>query len=356
LNNIEKYGLCDRFINEATMYPEYSPARIIAQYRGSYRVVSGSIEIQAELSGRLRYETAELAEFPTVGDFVMIRYDKADSNAVIHHVLTRKSVFLRTAVGVSGQAQPVAANVDIIFVCMSVNQNFNLNRLERYLSVAWDSGATPVVLLTKADLCENLEETIAETQRAADFADVVALSVFDDDISEKLKPYLKDGITGAFIGSSGVGKSTLINKLLGREVLATQDIGRQDKGRHTTTGREMFLSPSGGVLIDTPGMRELGIENADLSKSFDDVEALAAQCRFNDCTHTNEPGCAVLQALKEGRLDQRRVDSYLKLKIEAGYEGLNAKEIENRKRERMFKDVGGMKNFKKYIKETSKKR
>lgn len=356
MNYLDKYGITDRFKNEATIYPQLSLARVLAQSRGLYKIVTESSELQAEISGKLRFETNELANFPTVGDFVMVSSEGLGSNAIIHHVLTRKSIFLRTAVGVSGQAQPVAANIDIVFICMSLNHNFNLSRLERYLSVAWDSGATPVVLLTKSDLCEDLEPVLLEVEQVASFTDVIPLSMFDDDIVTKLSHYLKSGITAAFIGSSGVGKSTLINKLLGEQVLATSEVGKADKGRHTTTGRVMFLSPLGVVLIDTPGMRELGAESVDLSKSFEDIETLAGQCKFNNCTHTKEPGCAVLQALGDGHLDQRRLDSYRKLKIETGYDGLNAKEIESKKLERMFKEVGGMKNVRKFIKESRKQK
>ena len=349
-----KYGLTDRFSNEATMYPELSIARITAQYRGQYKIVTEQGELQAEISGKLRFETTELAKFPTVGDFVMVSAQSHDGNAMIHHVLTRKSVFLRTAVGVSGQAQSVAANIDTVFICMSLNNNFNLSRLERYLSVAWDSGATPVILLTKSDLCEDLESAVSEVERVSSFSDVIPLSAYDERIEQKLSKHLKSGTTSAFIGSSGVGKSTLINKLLGEDILATADIGKADKGRHTTTGRELFLSPFGGVLIDTPGMRELGAESVDLGKTFDDIEELASHCKYRDCTHTREPDCAILAALAQGTLDRRRFENYCKLKIEAGYDGLNAKEIEVKKLERMFKDVGGLKNMRRFAKEQHK--
>ena len=354
MNNLEKYGLTDRFKNEATLYPQFSLARVAAQYRGHYKIATETGELQAEISGRLRFETHELAKFPAVGDFVMVSSKDSGGSAIIHHVLTRKSIFLRTAVGMSGQAQPVAANIDIVFICMSLNNNFNLNRLERYLSVAWDSGATPVILLTKADLCDHLQQSVSEVEKVSAFSDVIPLSMFDDDVAAKLSRYLQCGITSAFIGSSGVGKSTLINKLLGEEMLLTSEIDKADKGRHTTTGREMFPSPFGGVLIDTPGMRELGAESADLSKTFEDIEAFSSQCKFNNCTHTNEPGCAILQALADGAIDQRRLASYFKLKTEAGYDGLNSKEIENKKLERMFKEVGGMKNARKFAKEKRK--
>lgn len=350
MNLLEQYGATERFLSEATLHPAYQLARVIAQHRELYRVVTEKGITLAEISGRLRHDTTELARFPAVGDFVMVSADGQDGSAVIHSVLTRKSVFLRTAVGVKGQAQSVAANIDTVFICMSLNQNFNLSRLERYLSVAWDSGATPVVVLTKSDLCEDLPQKIAQVERAASFADVVAISVYDAGLEEKLSRYLKKGTTAAFIGSSGVGKSTLINRLLGEEVIVTAATGKEGKGRHTTTAREMFPSPFGGVLIDTPGMRELGAESVDLEKTFDDIEALAARCRFRDCTHTTEPGCAILAALEEGALEPRRYQNYCKLKTEAGYDGLNAKEIEVKKAERMFKEVGGMKNVRRAAK------
>jgi ribosome biogenesis GTPase len=232
---------------------------------------------------------------------------------------------------------------------MSLNSNYNLNRLERYLSIAWDSGATPVIVLTKSDLCENLTQVIQEVEQVSFYSDIITTSMFENNI-DKFKPYLKEGITAAFIGSSGVGKSTLINQMLEKSILETKETGKDDKGRHTTTGREMFPTILGGVVIDTPGMRELGVQSADLSRSFADIERLAQHCKFNDCSHTNEPGCAIQNALSEGRIDQRRLNSYIKLKNEASYEGLNSKQIESQKLERMFKEVGGMKNARKFAK------
>lgn len=356
MNYLIKYGLTDRFKNEASMYPEFCLARVTAQHKGLYKIVTENGEQLAEISGKLRYETDEIAKFPTVGDFVMVTGEGDQSNCIIHQVLTRKSIFFRKAVGTNGQAQAVAANIDTVFICMSLNNNFNLSRLERYLSVAWDSGATPVILLTKSDLSEDLSKDISEVQRVAAFSDVIPLSVYDDNVAEQLRPYLKDGSTAAFIGSSGVGKSTLINTLLGKDIILTKETGISDKGKHTTTGREMFLCPHGGVLIDTPGMRELGIESADVDKSFAEIEELAQHCKFSDCSHTTEPGCQVREALENGLLDQRRLNNYFKLKNEAGYDGLSSKEIENKKLERMFKDVGGIKGAKKFIKETLKKK
>ena len=239
---------------------------------------------------------------------------------------------------------------------MSLNENFNLSRLERYLSVAWDSGATPVIVLTKSDLCADLQRAIADVERISAFSDIIVVSMLEENPAVKFQKYLQRGQTTAFVGSSGVGKSTLINKLLGADVLETREIGKDDKGRHTTTGREMFPCPMGGVVIDTPGMRELGAESVDLSMSFDDLETIARNCRFSDCTHTGEPGCALQEALNNGLIDQRRLENYFKLKLEAGYDGLNSKEIEAKKLARMFKDVGGMKHARKIVKEKKSRR
>lgn len=354
MKQLNYYGVSERFLAEATLYPNYQLARVVAQYRGRYRVITEQEELLAEVSGRLRYDTEELAQYPTVGDYVMVTVQS--ELAVIHQVLARKSLFVRRAVGVSGQAQPVASNVDIVFLCMSLNQNFNLNRMERYLSIAWDSGAAPVIVLTKSDLCEDLSQAVAQVEKISCFSDVVTLSMFDTDIHEKFLPYFQKKQTCAFIGSSGVGKSTLINKLLGSPATATQEISKSGKGRHTTTGREMFPCLLGGVVIDTPGMREMGAESADLSKAFADIEELAQNCRFRNCTHTHEPGCAVLAAVESGELDSRRLESYQKLGHETSYDGLNSKKIEVKKCERMFKEVGGMKNARRFAKEQRKRK
>jgi ribosome biogenesis GTPase / thiamine phosphate phosphatase len=347
---LKAYGLTERFVNEASMHEGFTLARVIAQNKGSYKLITPDGERLAQVSGKVRHETTELAKFPAVGDFVMVQYEQDDATAIIHHILSRKSIFLRTAVGVSEQAQVVASNIDLAFICMSLNKNFNLSRLERYLSIAWDSGAKPVIVLTKADLCENLPEFVQEVEKVSCYAEMICTSLDEDNVA-KFRPYLKEGVTAAFIGSSGVGKSTLINQLLGDSVLETKEIGRKDKGKHTTTGREMFPCALGGVVIDTPGMRELGAQSVDLSKTFSDLEGLASQCKFSDCEHVHEPGCAIQKALSEGLIDQRRLDSYMKLKHEASYEGLNSKQIENQKLERMFKNVGGMKNFRKLTKD-----
>jgi len=355
LNQLIRYGASERYFAEAALYPMLFLARVVSQYKDLYKIVTEGGECLADISGKFRYEATGLAEYPAVGDFVMVdRIQGSSGNAIIHRVLTRKSSFERTAVGDEHQTQVVAANIDTVFICMSLNNDYNLNRLERYLSVAWQSMATPVVVLTKADLCEDLPSVITEISVVAPNTGVAVTSSHDQASCDKLLPWLQPGMTASFIGSSGVGKSTLINRLIGEELLTTSEIRQDDKGRHTTTRRELVILPQGGIVIDTPGMRELGVESVDLSKSFSDIYDLANKCHFRDCTHSAEPGCAVRQALEEGTLNSRRLESYQKLKREAHYDGLSFKQIEAQKLNAMFESVGGMKKARKFIRQNNK--
>ncbi len=356
MNNLIQYGASQRFINEATLYPDLKLARVTSQYKDLYKVATDSGEFLAEVSGKFRYEASCLSDFPAVGDFVMIdRTSDHEGNCIIHKVLTRKSAFERAAVGMADQVQVVAANIDILFICMSLNNDYNLSRLERYLSAAWDSRATPVVVLTKADLCSDLPKAMAEITSVAMGVDILTTSCYDQSTKEQLLPYLKPGVTASFVGSSGVGKSTLINLLAEQELLTTSAIREDDhKGRHTSTRRELLLLPQGGIVIDTPGMRELGVDSVDLAKSFADIDQLMDNCRFADCTHTAEPGCAVQAALQSGQLDERRLQSYLKLKREARYDGLSARQIQKEKLNKMFGGTGGAKKARDFIKNKNK--
>ncbi|MEL1134525.1 ribosome small subunit-dependent GTPase A [Desulfitobacterium sp. THU1] len=345
-------GLSERFVNESTLYEGLYIGRIASQSKGLYRVITENGELTAEVSGKFRFDVKRVSDYPAVGDFVMVdRNQDREGKAIIHHILTRKSVFVRKAAGTSNAEQVVAANIDKVFICMSLNNDFNVRRIERYLAIAWDSGAMPIIVLTKADLCPNLPEKLAELDAVAMGVDVVVTSSLSEDGYLSVKGYIGRGKTIAFIGSSGVGKSTLINRLIGEDIIETSGIRNDDKGRHTTTSREMFVLQDGGVVIDTPGMREIGIESADLSKTFADIDELSQKCRFSDCTHTNEPNCAVLEAINSGFLAKDRFESYLKLKKEIKYDGLDSRGIENVKLNEMFKDMGGMKNARKFLKE-----
>lgn len=317
-----------RFAQEALAYPSLCPGRVVMQQKDYYTVATDNGEALAQVSGKLRHEAASPLDFPAVGDFVLLE------DGVIRHVLTRSSLLARKAAGRTGEPQAIAANVDVVLICMALDADFNVRRLERYLALVWDSGATPVVVLTKADLCDAAPARIAEAQRAAIGADVVTACGLNAQGAASLLPYIR-GNTAALVGSSGVGKSTLINCLAGKALMDTGGLRADGKGRHTTTHRELFPL-CGGVLIDTPGMRELGLSGGDFERSFSDIDALAAQCRFGDCAHKTEPGCAVLEAVQRGEISQERLGSYHKLKKEAGYDGLTSREIEAAKLRAMF--------------------
>ncbi len=352
---MKNLGFNNRFSTEAALYNGLYPGRIVFQSKNLYRVISEHGENLAQISGKFRYEAKTPSDFPAVGDFVMLSGQEKET-AIIHHVLSRKSAFIRKAAGTSQAEQVVATNIDTLFICMSLNNDFNLRRLERYLAIGWDSGAIPVVVLTKADLCENVDKLLHEAYSVSIGADIVVTSVIHEDGYSQIIPYIREGETVAFIGSSGVGKSTLINCLIGEDKQNINGLRNDDKGRHTTTNRELLLLKNGGMVIDTPGMRELGLENVDLSKSFSDIDDLAALCKFSDCTHTSEPGCAVLKAINEGILSTERFLSYEKLKKESKYDGLDSRQIEALKINNMFGSFESMKKTRRFVKEKNKRR
>lgn len=356
--NLKKYGLSDRFEQEASLYSGLFPARVTEQHRDLYKVVCEHGELIAGISGKLAYHAEDQMSFPAVGDWVMIdRTDSRSGNAIIHNVLERKSVFVRQMAGTSNGQQVIAANIDTVFICMSLNSDFNLRRIERYIAIAWESMATPVIILTKSDLCEDLEEKIEELSTVSMGIDVIVCSSENEDGYQAVSDYIKNGGTIAFIGSSGVGKSTLINRLAGSDINTTQDIRTgDDKGKHTTTYRQLQLLPSGGIVIDTPGMRELQLYAGDLSRTFEDIEEFAAQCKYKNCTHTSEPGCMVRNAINDGVLSEKRFENYLKLQREMSYEGLNSRQTEQEKINRMFGSKKEMKKTMKNFKKDKKNR
>jgi len=298
------------------------PARVVEEQRSQYRVVCELGEFTAETSGHLRHNAAGRASLPVVGDWVLIDARVAECRATIHEVLPRRTKFSRKTAGDTTAEQIAAANIDTVFLVTSVNADLNLRRIERYLTTIWDSGARPVIILSKADLSSDTDAAVDTVADVAFSVPIHALSAATGQGLDRLDEYLKPGQTVALVGSSGVRKSTLVNRLLGYDVQKVLDIREDDAhGRHATTARRMFMLPGRGMLIDTPGMRELQLwDSGDgLQQTFDDIEALAAKCRFRDCSHTSEPGCAVLTALESNELNSGRLESYLKLRRELAY-------------------------------------
>jgi ribosome biogenesis GTPase len=322
--NLKSLGYNQTFEESFKEYEDLSliPGRISIEHKGLYRVLTENGELLGEITGKIRFNAEGRQDFPAVGDWVAVQAIPSEGKAYIHRILPRKSKFSRKAAGVTTDEQIVATNVDTVFLVNALNQDFNLRRLERYLLMAWESGAAPVIVLSKADLCEDVQSIMDEVESIAFGVPIFAVSSETGMGLDALSDFIKEGQTVALLGSSGVGKSTLANKLFGSEVLKTNEIREEDgKGKHTTTHRELLVLESGGILIDTPGMRELQLWEGDssLSQSFQDVETFAQECRFRDCSHNNEPGCAVQSAIETGDLDEDRYNSYLKLQREMAY-------------------------------------
>jgi ribosome biogenesis GTPase len=310
--------------------------RVVAVHKET-SIVRGpdGVDRPAVVSGRFRFEALAPSDFPAVGDWVTLApsdgvgVTAADDPVVITAVLPRRSAFVRSAADATRRSaghladeQVLAANVDVAFLVAGLDHDFNTRRLERYLAVAWSSGVRPVIVLNKADIADDLEGRLLEVEAVAPAVPVVILSALTGDGLAELSPYLRAGETAVVLGSSGVGKSTLLNALLGEERQATGAVREDDsRGRHTTTHRELFVLPGGAMLIDTPGIRALEIAGADagVATAFEDIADLAAACRFSDCRHDGEPGCAVQAALDDGRLASERLASHRKLERELAH-------------------------------------
>lgn len=304
------------------------PARVIEMHRDIYKVISEFGESYAKLKGSM-YKTIEVSnDLPAVGDFILIRYNP-QGESVITKVLIRKSKFSRT--DYSGHSagyvktimeQVVAANFDYVFIIVSLNYDFNIRRIQRYLTAAWQSGGTPIIVLTKADLVEDYSKQIKEVKEHAIGVEVIAVSSYTGMGMEQLQGYMKPSKTLVFLGSSGVGKSTLVNALAGKEIMQVNSIREDDsKGRHTTTHRQLIMLESGVMIIDTPGMRELGMWDIreGLGETFSDIQELFLHCKFSNCSHKSEPGCAIIKAMNEGVLEPSRWEDYNQLKREAKF-------------------------------------
>jgi ribosome biogenesis GTPase len=286
------------------------PARVAAQHRGAYVLWTGDGELRARAAGRLFYQHEVGAPVPAVGDWVGVR------ETTITTILPRRGAFVRKRAGLGSDEQVLAANVDTAFLLAGLDDDFSLRRLERYVTTAWESGAEPVIVLTKADLCDDVADALLQVESVAIGVPVYPISnvtgVGIDEVETRLQP----GRTAVLLGSSGVGKSTLLNRLAGSELMRTSEVAADGTGRHTTTHRELVRLPGGALVIDTPGLRELQFWEGDLSAAFEDIETLAADCRFRDCAHAREPGCAVLAAVDDGTLSLDRLRSWRKLQRE----------------------------------------
>ena len=321
---LEHLGWNDFFEENFRNYADqgYGVGRVYLENRRSFWLYTKAGEIKADVSGKMIYHADSRADFPAVGDWVVFRLQEDQSKAIIHAILPRSSKFSRKVPGSSIEEQIVATNIDTVMLVSGLDNDFNLRRIERYLVMVSASGANPVIVLNKADLCADLESRIAEVKRIAPNAAVVPLSATQDEQLTALYRYIKDGETVALLGSSGVGKSTITNHLLGGERQKVQEVRMgDDRGRHTTTKRELIVLPNGGLIIDTPGMRELQlwVSEEGLENSFEDIETLTAQCFYSNCEHNGTRGCAIEAALADGSLDRERWDNHNKLQKELAY-------------------------------------
>ncbi|TMU88330.1 ribosome small subunit-dependent GTPase A [Bacillus sp. BHET2] len=319
--------------------------RVVTEHRGAFMVMTKTGEVLCRISGRLRFQTVQREDLPAVGDWVHL----SEEGTIIEKVMPRTSKFSRKKAGIEAEEQIIAANIDTVFILSSLNDDLNSNRMERYVLLCWESGANPVIVLTKSDTCMDIEEKRREVENTLLGVKVIAISAVNQEGIEELQPYLDKGKTVALVGSSGVGKSTLTNMLVGENVQKTKEIRESDdKGRHTTTHRELFVLDNGASIIDTPGMREIQLWQGQegLSTQYNDIEELSNQCRFTDCSHEDEPGCQIRVAIQGGALSEERYEHYVKLQREIAYmERRGNKRLESLERKK-WKNIGKQRKLK----------
>lgn len=342
---MEELGWNDLFASGVAMSHQdiFSVARVIAVYRGVYKLKDVENEFQGKVKGKTMFNATSQEDYPAVGDWVTItKYDNAP--ATIHAVLPRRSLIKRrygdkNRVSEKTEVQVIAANVDVAFIVVSVDRDYSINRIERYIAMIADTSIVPVVVINKADLisAEACDAKVLDMKKRLGDRDVIVTDTKRENGVDALKRYMQKGKTYCFLGSSGVGKSSLINTLLENNIIKTGDISTYShRGTHTTTQREMYFLAQGGIVIDNPGIREVGVTdvNDGIEDAFDDMLQLAQKCKFVDCTHTHEPGCAILSACKNGAVDRERYDNYVQIKKELAYHVLNKKE--KREKDRRF--------------------
>ncbi len=355
-NNTAKIELKDLgysgfFENSRKAYPNENliPARIVAEHKEAYVLGNGTSEFFAQVTGKMMFTASSRQDYPAVGDWVLISVPEMDKT-IIHEILPRKSVLKRKSITKS-DAQIIAANIDIAFIVQSPDRDYSLNRVERYFSIAESGNVKPAIVLNKIDLIpeSELEFKLNEMRSRFNNADIFATSIVTRKGIDELEDCIKKGLTHCFIGSSGVGKSSLINTLFGREVIKTEEISsRTNRGRHITTHRQLFMLRNGGLVIDNPGMREIGLIDAEkgIENVFEDISIFSKNCQFSNCTHIHEPGCAVLAAVENGDLDGKKYANFIKLSRENKYHSLT--KLEMREKDRKFGRM--VKQFKKHKK------
>jgi ribosome biogenesis GTPase / thiamine phosphate phosphatase len=322
---------------------DFPVARIIAEYKGGYKVKNENGEFLAKITGKQIFNSKSRADYPAIGDWTAIT-ELDNKQAVIQSVFPRKSIIKRrfgdkNKIGEKNEIQIIATNIDVAFIVQSVGRDYNINRFERYIAVVEDGGIKPAIIVNKIDLisAEELNSKLMEIKNRLGDIDVILTSTVNDKGLSKLKNYIEKGKTYCFLGSSGVGKSSLINKLLGKNIIKTENISAySDRGKHITTNRETYFLENGGILIDNPGVREIGMTNisAGIDSLFDEITALANKCKYADCTHIHEPGCEILLALKDGRIEREKYLNYISLKKEAEYFEMNG--LKRKEKDRNF--------------------
>jgi len=341
MNKLEAPGFNDWFKSQLDddKLAAHEVARVLSVHKDRYIVSNGHQEVFAELTGHLLYTASSTTDFPTVGDWVYVDFYDDDTHAIIHGVIPRKTILKRKAAGKLVDFQLIAANIDVAFIIQSADYNFNLRRLERYLVMVHESGITPVILLSKCDLISKneVEEIKKSILNIAPQVVVLAFSNLNQDNIETIKETLMHGNTYCLLGSSGVGKTTLLNSILGNGTFETQPVSKiQNKGKHTTTSRELILLENGAMIIDTPGMRELGNISVDsgIDDTFSEIFEISQKCEFSTCSHTNEKGCAILEAIENGELSEQRYKNYIKMKKESAFNEMSYSE--KRKKDKDF--------------------